>query len=327
LLLEPPQYLALRDKLTLNVTADFDRIPLVDAIGNLADQVEVDMRIDEDALKDQGIRDRQPVSLGLTGRPLSTTLDVLLSGLNLTYLIEDGVVRITTQEIAEDHRVTAVYDVRDLCRDDSESDALQNAIQEQTEGPWFDVDGIGGTIDFPKPGVMFVRNTQRQLDELLTLLETYRAALRASKPRLQQKIDPKEFVTTYYKMGAETAADLVDLLPVLVRPETWQSEAHPEAEGYLLKATSGVQLRDVHGREVVSPKAVNEKDNLALVASQAVLIVHQSREAQEDVAEVIRRVQEGDATAMSGGGFGGGGFGGGGFGGGFFSVEKSEAQE
>ena len=108
LLLEPPQNLVLRDKLAINVTADFDRIPLVDAIENLAAQVDADMRIDLTALRDQNLRDRQPVSLQLSGRPLSTTLDVLLSGLDLTYLVQDGVIWITAKVIADERMITAI---------------------------------------------------------------------------------------------------------------------------------------------------------------------------------------------------------------------------
>lgn len=322
LLLESPQNLALRDQLDANVTADFDRTPLQEAIENLAAQVDIDMRLDVQALSDIGIRDRQPVSLTLSGRPLSTTLEVLLSGIHLTYLAEDGVMWITSRETVEDRFTTAIYDVRDLCRDQQESAALQEAIQEQTRGPWFDIDGVGGTVNFPKPGVMVVRQTQAGLYELLNLLETYRAALRASKPRPRNEIDPNEYIVTYYRMPSEMAADLVSLLPVLVKPETWRSDDHPDAQGYAMVAASGVELRDVHGRTVVAPKEANEKDSRALVVSQSVLIVSQSRENHEEVKKVIRRVREGDSQTGDSGGFtgGGGGFGGGGFGGGFFST-------
>ena len=312
-----PQDLALRDKLLVSVTAGFDQTPLNSAIEELARQASIDIRLDEQALEDLGLREREPVSLQLDDRPLGVVLELLLTGMGLTYFIEDGVMLITTLDVTSEQLSTAVFDVRDLSRDDDESVALLEAVQRQTQGPWFDLDGIGGTIDFPLPGTMVVRQTQQGLYELLSLLETYRAALRASKPRPRNVIDPNEYIVTYYRMPAEMAADLVNLLPILVKPETWRSDDHPDAQGYALVAASGVELRDVHGRTVVAPEDPNEKDSRALVVQQSVLIVNQSRNNHEEVSEVIRRVQQGDAIERE---FPGGNMGGGGFGGGFFST-------
>jgi hypothetical protein len=317
--LDPPQHEPIREKLNQNVDADFDDEPLIVAIHTLGERADVDVRVDLKALKDVGVRDRQPVSLTLAGRPLHTVLHVLLSPQHLTWILRDGVLWITSTERAEDAYKAAVFDVRDLCRDQGESDALQEAIQEQTSGPWFDLDGIGGTITFAQPGAMVVRQPESGLFEVLNLLETYREALRLSKPREREGIDMEEFVTTYYRMDADIADDLVNVLPVLVRPDTWRSEVAPEAKGTILEVASKSDLRDVHGRTVVGEPERNDQNRNALVVSQAVLIIHQSRVAHEEIAEVIRRVQAGDAIGASGA-VGGGGFGGGGFGGGFFST-------
>lgn len=318
--LDPPQNLALRQKLEQNVTAEFDTTPLVTAVQDLAEQAEANIRLDTTALRRNGIRERQAVSLTLADRPLETVLSLLLSTVQLNYVIRDGAILITTPENAEKLMKTALYDVRDLCRDGGESDALTDAIQDQTGGPWFDLDGIGGTITFPQPGTMVIRQTEPELFEILNLLETYRAALRLSKPREQKGIDMNEFITTYYRVEEDIADDLVNVLPVLVRPDTWRSEVAPDAKGTILEVASKPDLRDVHGRTVVAEPERNDQNRSALVVPQSVLIIHQSRSAHEEIAKVIRRVQEGDATS-TGGGLGGGGFGGGGFGGGFFSTK------
>lgn len=316
--LDPPQNLALRQKLQQNVTADFDATPLVTALQNLAEQAEANIRLDTTALRTKGVRERQPVSLALADRPLDTVLSLLLSTVRLKHVIRDGAILITTPENAEELFKTAIYDVRDLCRDSDESKALTDAIQDQTSGPWFDLDGIGGTISFPKPGAMVIRHTEQQLFEILDLLETYRAALRLSKPREHKGIDMNEFITTYYRVEADIADDLVNVLPVLVRPDTWRSEVAPDAKGTILKVASKSDLRDVYGRTVVAAPERNEQDRSALVVAQSVLIIHQSRVAQDEIAKVIHRVQEGDATGGAMGGMMGGM---GGFGGGFFSTE------
>ena len=154
-----------------HLDVDFQDAPLIRAIEQLAQESGADIRLDVAAAREEGIRDRQPVSLVLADRKLSTILRVLLSDLKLTWILQDGVMWITTEALAEEHQKTAVYDVRDLCRDDKESAALTDAIINQTKGPWKDEDGTGGVIVFAKNGTMVVRQTERMLLEVLDLLE------------------------------------------------------------------------------------------------------------------------------------------------------------
>ena len=66
-----------------------------------------------------------------------------------------------------------------------------------------------------------------------------------------------------------------------------------------------------------------------LVADRAVLVIEQTREVHDEIANVLVRVQSGDVWQHRGpmalGGGAGGGFGGGGsFGGGYFSVPDDQ---
>jgi hypothetical protein len=228
--------------------------------------------------------------------------------------MRDGVLWITAQEKAEEILTTAVFDVRDLCRDDSESDALIEAIQNQTEGPWQDLDGIGGTMDVPKTGVLVVRQTEPLLQSVLELLQNYRAALLVSKPRPRHVIDANEVVTRYYRVEAAMADDLTNLLRQLVRPESWRSDLLPQVPGTIQRAAS--------------------KSDFAgdLVIAYSILIIRQTRATQDEIAEFIRKIEGGDAPPPMAADFGAGteapapamgGFGGGGFGGGYFSPSHS----
>src|SRR5690606_33086007 len=101
---------------------------------------------------------------------------------------------------------TAVYDVRDLCRDSRESKALHEAIENQAHPEtWENIGGLG-SISFPRPGVLVVFQTEQVHDAVLQLLENYRLALRASKPRVP-KSSPQEIVTRYYRMPTPMAND------------------------------------------------------------------------------------------------------------------------
>ena len=332
---DPSQHDILRQKLNEPLSIEFDEIPLNQAINELVGQVQVDIRLDGGSLRDAGISERSPVSLKMTDRPLNSILRALLLKLQLTWVFRDGVLEITTQERADELHKTAVFDVRDLCRNQKESSGLMNAIHTQTRSKWVDVDGEGGAMISPKPGVLVVRNTERTLDETAKLLESYRTALRISKPRENAEADPKELITRYYRLQKDIANDLEKLLPELIQPEAWRSVTRPDANGTIRTVASKSELVRVSSSDP-APKA-NASVPETVVIPNSVLIIRQSREIHEAIARLISKVQYGDAVethvggmgggwiggAMGGGGMGGmggGGMGGGGFGGGFFSV-------
>lgn len=311
--LDPPQHASLRDKLDKNASVSFDEIPLAMALRQLGEKTGTDIRLDIPALRKTGVHERQPVTLKLSDRKLEAVLRVLLADLGLTYVLRDGVLSITSVNAAEEQLKTAAYDVRDLCRNEREAAALKQAIQNQTQGPWIDSEGIGGTITFARPGTMVIRQTEHQLNQVGSLLGTYRKALRASKPRERAEEKSREIVTRYYRMHEAVAGDLLKLLPKMVQPETWKSDATPEAPGTVMKVASQPGLLDA-GKTVAT-------NGGGLLVPRAVLIIRQRRSVHEKIGEVIQRIEQGDAPLVEpAGGLGGGGLGGGGFGGGFFSV-------
>ncbi|HRX77421.1 MAG TPA: hypothetical protein P5307_00080 [Pirellulaceae bacterium] len=328
--LDPPQHLVLRQKLNANVSVDFDDTPLDTAIKRLGEQLSIDIRLDLPALRDIRVRERQPVTLKLTDRALKTVLQAMVIDFDLTWILRDGVLWITSAEVAEEFLKTAVYDVRDLCRDDSEAQALREAIVSQTSTDTWDEVGGPGSIESAQPGVLVISNTETVQNEVLTLLETYRAALRVSKPRDRHAEDPNEFITTYYRLHSHVAMDLAMWLPRLVQPESWTSNAQPDAKGTVTIVASAPDLFGTDGQ--LARLATNDAEKTQMqtvVVARSVLIVHQTRSIHEKIAELIRRVESGDATANDGfGGLGGGGLGGGGggFGGGYFSVPDTRHQ-
>ncbi|MDB5385364.1 MAG: hypothetical protein JWM11_1010 [Planctomycetaceae bacterium] len=230
LILDAPQNEILRQKLDANVSVNFKDASLSTVVQTLSKQTQIDIRLDLAALKTLGIRDRLPVTLALSDQKLTTVLQAVLTDLNLTWILRDGVLWITSQKRASEFMKTAVYSVIDLCRDDLETAALKSAIEGQTRGPWRPLrsetgdNGAGGEMHFARPGVMVVRQTERGLDEVLQLLENYRTALRASKPRKAEGPDPKEVISRYYRVPSVMAEELIAALPQLVEPETCKSK-------------------------------------------------------------------------------------------------------
>lgn len=331
LTLDAPQNEILRSKLDTNVSVTFKDASLSTVVQTLTKQTQIDIRLDRTALKALGIRDRSPVTLALADQKLSTVLQALLSDLNLTWVLRDGVLWITSREQAADLMKTAVYSVVDLCRDDFETAALKNAIEGQTPGPWRPLrnesgdQAVGGVIHFARPGVMVIRQTERGLSEVLQLLENYRTALRASKPRKPEGPDPKEVIVQYYRLPSAMADELLVVLPQLIRPETWKSKEHPKAAGTIVKLKSTPSFIDAVGQVMNDPAETGELQH-SLMVPNSVLVIQQMREVHKSIAELILKIEHGDALDESGmEGFGGmgGGMGGsqqGGFGGSFFAV-------
>jgi hypothetical protein len=317
--LDPSQHLALRQKLTENVNVDFDDTPLDTAIKELADKLDIDIRLDVPALRDIRVRERQPVTLKLTNQTLKTVLQAMVIEFDLTWVLRDGVLWITSTDSAEAFLKTALYDVRDLCRDESESDALREAVVSQTNPDSWDEVGGPGTIQFAQPGILVINHQETVHLEVLTLLESYRAALRVSKPRDRNAADPNELFTLHYRLHANVAEGLIGLLPKFVQPDTWVGGPKPESKGSISLTASPSELFGNDGT-LARLNGKNSNQTQSVVVARSVLIIKQTRKVHDEIGEFILRVEAGNAN-FRGGKFGGG-FGGGGFGGDFFSLPK-----
>jgi hypothetical protein len=185
-------------------------------------------------------------------------------------------------------------------------------------------------IDFARPGVMVVRQTESGLGEVSQLLENYRTALKASKPRKAEGLDPKEVMTRYYRVPTSMANELLTALPELVEPETWKTKDRPASVGTISKLASKPSLIGSYGEMV---DASEEEPQRGVLVQNSVLIIRQTRSAQRSIARLIRQIESGDdleeveheGEAVLGGGMGG--MGGGGFGGGFFSIPEQSSSK
>lgn len=97
------------------VDAEFQETPLEDCLEKLESQAKIDFLIDKAKLTEEGVSLEQPVTLKLKGRKLESVLNLLLRPVQLTYVYEDEVVRITTTQAAGDTLITRTYPVGDLC--------------------------------------------------------------------------------------------------------------------------------------------------------------------------------------------------------------------
>lgn len=285
LTLDSPRHAELREVMQQKLSVDFQETPLIFAIQTIAEQMQKDIRLDRTALGKSTVRERTPVTLKLTDQKLSVVLRAMLSNLNLGWYLRDEVLWITTTDVAAGFRKSAVYDVRDLCRDQNESKALREAIQSQTRSDWRPPSDAGGIIESPRPGVLVIRHTEATLNEVLQLLNDYRLALRASKARKVASSDPNEVVVGYYRLPRPMAIDLKVRLPRMVAPGTWQTFELPDAPGIIEEVS-------VDAKGGIASSKANAVEHSAILSENEVLVIHQTRAAHRLIGKLISALME-----------------------------------
>ncbi|MCA9199323.1 MAG: hypothetical protein KDA87_17375 [Planctomycetales bacterium] len=305
---DPLANLEIRDKLKSTTTVNFDDTPLEEAVRILSQQTSVDIRLDRMALREKRIRGREPISLRLADRDLGTILKVMLGEFELSTVLQDGVLWVTS--VDEPTLRTAVYDVRDLCQNSDESDALAEAITSQTDPDSWSELGGEGSLDFITAGTLVIENSDEVHNLVLQLLQNYRTALRSSKPRESEDAS-QELITRYYKVDTAVAEDLGIFIPIEIQPDSW-AIAKEDAVGTIRWLAS-------------KPQVTKEGD----ILPSSVLVIYNTRSVHQEVEEVIQRVNNGDGSLNAvnrGGGMSGMG-GGMGFGGMFDVSSELSVQQ
>jgi len=307
---DTPQHAPIRIALDRPTSVQFKGKSLFSVVDEIAKASRTDIRLDRIALKAAKISDRVPVTLEIQDQSLRTVLDLLVSQQRLSWLLRDGVLWITTPDVAEKGAKIAVYDVRDLCRNLDECSSLQDAIQQQSNpGSWEAANGTG-IIAFATSGIMVVYQIEDRLDAILTLLENYRLALRNSKRRISPDDDPESIETKYYRMPTSVAIDLEKVMPSLLALETWKSEQQPNAKGNIRR----IQSWDQPSSAKVANRSGEPDKGIQVTIPYSVLAIEQKRLVHAEIPKLLTRIEHGDTMTMGGmGGMGG-------FGGGMFSV-------
>jgi hypothetical protein len=104
----------IRAALDSPTTMEFLETPLVDAVEYLKDLHAIEIQLDTKALEDDGTGTDTPVTGTLKGISLASALRLVLSRLELTYVVSDGVLLITTPQAVSRKVELRVYEVRDL---------------------------------------------------------------------------------------------------------------------------------------------------------------------------------------------------------------------
>lgn len=154
--------------------------PLEELVDYLRETYKLPLQLDLPALEDLGIGYDEPISVKmLPGTTVHALLGVVLKPLELTYLIYDGLVTITTLEAASspEYLLVAIYPVADLLQDGDYRALLDTITSTVQPGSWACNGGCEAceSRPFPQRGVLLISQTSAAHKQLAKLLDALRS--------------------------------------------------------------------------------------------------------------------------------------------------------
>jgi hypothetical protein len=194
--------------------------------------------IDFPSLAEEGISSDQSLNCHLHKLPLGICLKKLLEPLQLTHVVDEGVLVITTAAKAEEMLSIRIYDVGN-CQKITKSlspPGFMHTLVELTSGKWEQADGEGGEAELISSKHLLVLQTQRVHSELELLVEELSVDTSGSpaKPEIELRV--------YTVPDIETAADFVKILPRILGKAWIENGSIDQAGKSLLISQTG----DVH---------------------------------------------------------------------------------
>jgi hypothetical protein len=177
----------------------FTEEPLENIIDFLQAEYKIPILLDLPALEDAGLTSDMPVTARLKNMSLRSALRLLLKPTDLTYVLRNEVLLITTRDSAQSKLVTGIYDVRDLRQ------AVRPPNQPAGASAWADYDeligvltecvspetwkengGGRGNVRRIHPGILVVYQSPEVHSEIAELFDAVRQTLRHPIPSLSR---------------------------------------------------------------------------------------------------------------------------------------------
>ncbi|MBS0203561.1 MAG: hypothetical protein JSS49_11720 [Planctomycetes bacterium] len=153
----------------------FEHRPLKKVLDDLAEKHQINLWIDEETLRDEGVNLDHAVTLTASNIGLETALRLILGPINLTMFVDDGFLKVTSTARAEEIMHTRIYPVADLVGTDYAP--LIKLIEGSTSGRWMRIDQEGGVIQpYKNTRLLLIRQTDRCHREIGGALTALREA-------------------------------------------------------------------------------------------------------------------------------------------------------
>jgi len=302
------------NQLQRKVSIDFVNTPLSECIQFLADLLEIRISIDAMALEDSGIPSDEPITLALSEVSLGKAISVALDPLQLTLVVANGRLTLTTIDMANEHLHAVLYDVSDVFAGDDLAE-FADAIQTTTDGMWESVDGSGGReLTLLPSGQVLIHQTDAvhtQIREMIAWSRNTRGDHEQAGGKAMAEAAARsatQLTTRFYRMERDSAEDLLTLLPEVIQPDSWKTEASPDG-GFIRKVAAGRRIMEVKGevlrgqaqlaaaqlgadapkskpgKKPAQPKTPEVKSSI--VIPEAILVIRQSQDVHRKIDKFL----------------------------------------
>jgi hypothetical protein len=158
---------------------EFNEAPVRDVTDRFRQVAGIDVLVDHKALQGAGLDLDTPFTARLpAGLPLATALEMALRGADLTWIVRDDLLEITTPERAEARPLMRVHDVADLVETAGGLQVLTDLIQSCVASDTWDTAGGSGSIRWDDGTALLISQSwqvQRQVVGLLAVLRRLKA--------------------------------------------------------------------------------------------------------------------------------------------------------
>ena len=188
---EPGKHDQITEVLSQKSAVNIQRVPLVKVMEELADKHQIPIWINESELNLIGTNSDVEVTLQLPSVSLRSALRLMLQPMDLTYVIRNSVLEITTIDSAEAEPVTSYYDLSWVVVRIEDATALVSAIEQHVDPDvWV---ANGGTSVISCVGQIMIvsasHSTQDKVRGMMSKLASMRLDARAD-PELRKAASP-----------------------------------------------------------------------------------------------------------------------------------------
>lgn len=211
--------LAALDKPT---SVEFLDLALEDCLTYLKEYHSINVWVDKPAITEEGISLDQPVTLKLADVRLESILNLLLEPLQLDWVVQDEVLRITSSAWTYDHPEVRTYDVENLIDAGHTPEELIAAISKCVEpGTWTGKDATAGISH--TGAVLVVRHTQRAHSEVARLIADLDDIAKEGEEHRHGEERPAVVSVKVYSTGNQPAEKIAEALQDFVVAASWKN--------------------------------------------------------------------------------------------------------
>lgn len=279
------------------VSLEFDETPLKEVAAQISKQHRINVLFKESALDAVGLGPGTPVTFSVKNIKLRSALRLMLSDIELTYHISDGVLWISTPEDAEENLITRAYPVFDVV------DAASPSSEFTGEAPfsnydyhsltelmmttlvpttWDEVGGPASIAVMHPFGFLVISQTQfghEELENFLVLLrKTAPAKARVTKPDGRERTRMVVYIMPGTKSKLAKAAE----------GPAKSGQSHYEPFGGW-EALSEVQLLELI-RSTIAPESWASREDVYAKAMAGRVIIRHTNSVHRQIHELAKRL-------------------------------------